>query len=176
MNRPVIPFAELMSPPLVPLSTPETMDRSVSPVNDLVRPHPVRRSTSEILGRSESPFIDLGLPRPPSDSSGHAARESTTAQIRLRPCNPGFIERFLQRGVEREVIVDAMERTCYDLFFAAALLCCWQNGEETPRRSGVFTEEDDRVMHGTSATAMRESIRYHGERLYNIRFDLLNDL
>ena len=151
-----------------------------SPYRNQKQPRPSMTQDTQALLNDDSPALDLNLvASQSSQASGLGLQPSSISSVQQGQASSSQVDRWIdfqvQRGHNYDNVVFALERTSFNSALALDVLGSWNPGEDLPRKPGIFTEEDDRVLMGGNAREMKKLEKLHGEELMDKRFELLSE-
>lgn len=158
MDTQAILEAETQQPDLDMPLPPESDEEPMS--------QPPPQSTRKLPTTEQSQQLQSQRSQPVAESSQLAIEDVET-----------FIARWSARGYQESNIVDALQMTCMDAPLAEIVFIDMESGRGVPKDiPGVWTEEEDAVLEGTDARALKRLEIKHGWGWCERRLNFLKEL
>ncbi|KAI4726312.1 hypothetical protein E4T49_05942 [Aureobasidium sp. EXF-10728] len=156
------------------LDAPQTQPWEVSSAPSASQQRDQRLSTQAIYEAETQPF-DAEIPLPPSDlgvESQDYAAANTFSQILSAEEFWPWIDAQIAIGYDEETVIAALRKTSFNPKLAAMVLGA---GEEDVKVAGIWTEDEDAIVEGSDARAIRMLETKHGIGSAMARLKFLSD-
>ncbi|CAD0087653.1 unnamed protein product [Aureobasidium vineae] len=160
--------------PSIHLDAPQTQPWEVSSALSASQQRNQRLSTQAIY-EAETQSFDAEIPLPPLDlgvQTQHYAVANTDSQILSAGEMWPWIDAQISAGYTEDAVIAALRKTSFNPKLAVMVL---EAGEEEADVAGVWTEEEDIIVEGSDARAIRRLEVKHGKGSAMARLKFLSD-
>ncbi|KEQ61348.1 uncharacterized protein M437DRAFT_52189 [Aureobasidium melanogenum CBS 110374] len=159
--------------PNIRLDAPTTQPWEISSAPSQSQPQPQRLSTQAIY-EAETQQFDIDVPLPPpefaEETQSYAAAQSDSQILSTEEFWP-WIDAQTAAGHAEEDVIAALRQTSFNPKLASIVL----KAEGEVDIPGVWTAEEDRIVEGSDANAIRRLEAKHGKGSVSNRWQFLDD-